>query len=98
MIPLEEIPISGQLIIAVHFSDYDQYYANETRKAFLHLPDRKDIKDIGIEFYPLDYWLKRSIVSKKKKEKNTTGNHTANVNRIFKFHKTFSISTHVSTP
>jgi len=65
VIPLEEIPRSGQLIIAVHFKGYGEYYANETRKVLLHLPERKDIRVIGIEFYPLDYWLKRTIVSGK---------------------------------
>ncbi|MGA3192167.1 MAG: hypothetical protein ABSD73_06595 [Candidatus Bathyarchaeia archaeon] len=68
MIPLDEIPRSGQLIIAVHFSGYGQYYANETRKALMHLPERADVKEIGIEFYPLDYWLKRAIVGKEKDE------------------------------
>lgn len=68
MIPLDEIPRSGQLIIAVHFTGYEDYYANETRKALLRLPERKDVKDIGVEFYPLDYWLKRSIVTERVEE------------------------------
>lgn len=63
LIPLDQIPRSGQLIVAVHFNDYKQYYANETRKALLNLPKRRDVKKIDIEFYPLDYWLKRAIVS-----------------------------------
>lgn len=70
MIPLEEIPRSGQLIIAVHFRGYGHYYANETRKALLRLPEREDVRDIGIEFYPLDYWLKRTIVTKKVEKEN----------------------------
>jgi hypothetical protein len=70
MIPLEKIPRSGQLIIAVHFTGYKDYYANETRKALLRLPERKDVKEIGIELYPLEYWLKRTIVTEKaEKEK-----------------------------
>ena len=70
MIPLQEIPKSGQLIIAVHFKGYEDYFANETRITLLGLPQRKDVKDIGIELYPLDYWLKRTIVSEKaEKEK-----------------------------
>ena len=63
MIPLQEIPKSGQLIIAVHFRGYEDYFANETRITLLGLPERKDVKEIGIELYPLDYWLKRTIVS-----------------------------------
>ena len=70
MIPLEEIPRSGQLIIAVHFKGYEDYYANETRKTLLQLPERKKVKDIGIEFYPLDYWLKRTIVTEKVEDEN----------------------------
>ena len=70
MIPLQEIPKSGQLIIAVHFKGYEDYFANETRITLLGLPQRKDVKDIGMELYPLDYWLKRTIVSEKaEKEK-----------------------------
>lgn len=68
MIPFDQIPRSGQLIIAVCFRDYKDYYANETRKALHHLPERKDVKAIGIELYPLDYWLKRSIVTEKAEE------------------------------
>lgn len=63
MIPLQGIPRSGQLIIAVHFKGYEDYFANETRLTLLRLPERKDVKEIGLELYPLDYWLKRSIVS-----------------------------------
>jgi len=63
MIPLQEIPKSGQLIIAVHFRGYEDYFANETRITLLRLSERKDVKEIGIELYPLDYWLKRTIVS-----------------------------------
>jgi hypothetical protein len=63
MIPLEEIPKSGQLIIAVHFRGYEEYFANETRLTLQKLPERKEIKEIGIDFYPLDYWLKRTIVT-----------------------------------
>jgi hypothetical protein len=63
MIPLQEIPKSGQLIIAVHFKGYEDYFANETRIALLRLHERGDVKEIGIELYPLDYWLKRTIVS-----------------------------------
>lgn len=70
MIPLEEIPRSGQLIIAVQFRGYGHYYANETRKTLLRLPEREDVKDIGIEFYPLDYWLKRTIVAEKVEKEN----------------------------
>ena len=70
MIPLEEIPRSGQLIIAVHFKGYEDYYANETRKTLLRLPERKDVTDVGIEFYPLDYWLKRTIVTEKVEKEN----------------------------
>lgn len=70
MIPLEELPRSGQLIIAVHFKGYKDYYANETRKTLLGLPERRDIKDIGIELYPLDYWLKRTIVTEKAEKQN----------------------------
>ncbi|MCP8308865.1 MAG: hypothetical protein H3Z53_11240 [archaeon] len=73
MIPLEEIPRSGQLIIAAHFKDYDEYYANETRKALLNLPERRDVRDIGIEFYPLDFWLKRTIVTEKADEEKKRG-------------------------
>jgi len=62
MIPLEEIPKSGQFIIAVHFKGYKDYFANETRLALLGLPERNEVKEIGIELYPLDYWLKRTIV------------------------------------
>jgi len=70
MIPLQEIPKSGQLIIAVHFKGYEDYFANETRITLLRLPQRRDVKEIGIELYPLDYWLKRTIVSEKaEKEK-----------------------------
>ena len=71
MIPLEELPRSGQIIIAVHFKDYKDYYANETRKALLGLPERRDVKGIGLEFYPLDYWLKRTIVTEKAKEEES---------------------------
>jgi len=70
MILLEEIPRSGQLIIAVHFRGYEDYYANETRKALLRLPERRDVRDIDIEFYPLDYWLKRTIVTEKVDKEN----------------------------
>jgi len=63
MIPLQEIPKSGQLIIAVHFRGYEDYFANETRITLLRLSERKGVKEIGIELYPLDYWLKRTIVS-----------------------------------
>jgi len=70
MIPLDEIPRSGQLIIAVHFKGYKDYYANETRKTLMRLPERRDVKEIGIEFYPLDYWLKRTIVTEEIEEKN----------------------------
>lgn len=65
MIPIEDIPRSGQLIIAVRFKDYKNYYANETRNVIRRLPERRDVRDIGIELYPLDYWLKRSIVTEK---------------------------------
>lgn len=65
MIALEEIPRSGQIIIAVHFKDYKDYYANETRKTLLGLPKRREVQNIGIEFYPLDYWLKRTIITQK---------------------------------
>jgi len=65
MIPLEDIPRSGQLIIAVQFKDYRDYYANETRKTLLALSERRDVKAIGIDLYPLDYWLKRTIVTEK---------------------------------
>ena len=70
MIPIDQIPRSGQLIIAVHFKGYKQYYANETRKALLHLPERRDVKNIGIEFYPLNYWLKRTIVTEEVDEES----------------------------
>lgn len=63
MIPLEDIPKSGQLIIAVHFRGYEDYFANETRLTLQKLPERKEVKEIGIDFYPLDYWLKRTIVT-----------------------------------
>jgi hypothetical protein len=63
MIPLDEIPKSGQLIIAVHFRGYEDYFANETRLTLQKLPARKEVKEIGIDFYPLDYWLKRTIVT-----------------------------------
>jgi len=65
VIPLDEVPRSGQLIIAVHFKDYADYYANETRKTLIRLPERKDVKNIDIDIYPLDYWLKRTIVTEK---------------------------------
>lgn len=65
MIPVEDIPRSGQLIVAVRFRDYKHYYANETRNVLRRLPERKDVGGIGIELYPLDYWLKRSIVTEK---------------------------------
>jgi len=68
MIPLEEIPASGQLIIAVHFRGYEDYFANETRKTLLKLPEREDIKQLGIDLYPLDYWLKRTIVTESDEE------------------------------
>lgn len=67
LIPLSDVPRSGQIIIAVHFDGYKGYYANETRLALLNLPNRKDVKNIGIEFYPLDYWLRRSIVTEHRK-------------------------------
>mgnify|MGYP007042359255 CR=1 FL=1 len=70
LIPLEEVPRSGQLIIAVHFKDYGDYYANETRKTLLRLPERKDVRRIDINMYPLDYWLKRTIVTEKSDEEN----------------------------
>jgi len=70
MIQLDELPKSGQLIIAVHFKGYKQYYANETRKALLKLQNRKDVENIGIELFPLDYWLKRTIITEKLDEEN----------------------------
>lgn len=63
MIPLEKIPKSGQLIIAINFKGYNDYFANETRLTLKNLPNRKDVKEIGIELYPLDYWLKRTVIS-----------------------------------
>lgn len=73
MIPVEDIPRSGQLIIAVRFKGYKHYYANETRIVLGRLPERNDVKDIRIELYPLDYWLKRSIVTEKaeREDKNS---------------------------
>ena len=65
MIPLDELPRSGQLIIAVHFKGYRHNYANDTRRTLLKFPAREDVKNIGIEFYPLDYWLKRMIIAGK---------------------------------
>jgi hypothetical protein len=71
MITLQEIPKSGQLIIAVHFKGYENYFANETRITLLRLPERKDVKDIGLDLYPLDYWLKRTIVSETAEKEKT---------------------------
>jgi hypothetical protein len=70
MIPLEKIPRSGQLIIAIHFRDYGDYYANETRQTLLKLPGRREIKSIDVELYPLDYWLKRTIITEEENKKN----------------------------
>jgi len=65
MISVEDIPRSGQLIVSVRFKGYKHYFANETRNVLNRLPERRDVRDIGIELYPLDYWLKRSIVTEK---------------------------------
>jgi hypothetical protein len=68
MIPLEKVPKSGQFIIAINFKNYNDYYANETRLTLKNLPNRKDTKAIGLELYPLDYWLKRTVISKENME------------------------------
>jgi hypothetical protein len=69
MITFDRLPKTGQLIIAINFKGYDDYYANETRKVLKDLPNRRDIKKIDLELYPLDYWLKRTVISKIEDEK-----------------------------
>jgi len=69
MIPLEKVPKSGQLIVAINFKGYNDYFANETRLTLLNLPNRKDVQKMGIELYPLDYWLKRTVISDMHSEK-----------------------------
>lgn len=70
MIPLDEIPKSGVLIVTVHFADYKHNYANDTRRILgggrghKGLAEMAREKGVKANIMPLNYWLGRTIVDK----------------------------------
>lgn len=70
MISIDDIPSSGVLIITVHFSDYKDNYANDTRRILgggkRHKGLEKEVEKLGlsVDFFALNYWLGRTIVDK----------------------------------